>query len=96
MKTKVSVKKMENICKCSFIHGIDIRANGSRGGLSSGWTQNEDVTLQSYSNHHFDVEIFYTDRNCKWRLTGFYGHLDERMLDSSCNFLRRLGYNQIL
>lgn len=46
-------------------------------GLCLGWTQNEDVTLCSYSNHHIDVEIFDIDRNCKWRLTGFYGHPDE-------------------
>lgn len=62
METKLSVRKMKAIRKkCGFACGIEVGANGSKGGLCLGWTNNDDVTLRSFSNHHVDLEIVKND-----------------------------------
>ncbi|GMJ14117.1 hypothetical protein HRI_005080900 [Hibiscus trionum] len=64
METKVSAVHMEKIRrKCGFIHGLDIDADGSRGGLSLWWSAEFMVTLCSYSSFHIDVNVTDGDSN---------------------------------
>ncbi|GMI92929.1 hypothetical protein HRI_002962200 [Hibiscus trionum] len=91
METKVSAVRMEKIRrKCGFIHGIDIDADGSRGGLSLCWTSDMVVNLCSYSSFHIDVNISDVDSNNIWRFTGFYGNPVTAQRDLSWNLLRSL------
>ncbi|KAH1047494.1 hypothetical protein J1N35_038278 [Gossypium stocksii] len=43
--------------KCGFLHGIDVAASGTRGGLSLGWKGDLNVTFKSFSKSHIDVEV---------------------------------------
>lgn len=97
MEIKSSVKRMEKIRKqCGFFNGIDIGTDGSKRGLFLGWKTNDVITLCSYSNSHIDVEVYDENDNNKCRLTGFYGHPEERMRESSLNMLCRLGRDHTL
>lgn len=79
METKLSSKKMEWVrMKCGFANGIDIEAMGTRGGLSLGWNGNSLITLKSFSSFHIDVVVHDNEGGGCWRLTGFYGNLDEK------------------
>lgn len=63
METKLSSKRMEMVrLKCGFENGIDVRAIGTKGGLSLGWKGNSLVQLKSFSLFHIDVEIH--DNEC--------------------------------
>ncbi|MBA0790896.1 hypothetical protein Gohar_015512 [Gossypium harknessii] len=74
-----SAKKIELVrLKCRFENGIDVGAIGTRGGLSLGWRENTLAQLKSFSSFHIDVEVHDNECGEIWRLTGFYGNLDER------------------
>lgn len=97
MKTKLSARHMVIVRKkCGFFHGIDVEDDGSKGGMCLGWRQNLDVTLQSYSNHHIDVEIFDETIDISWCLTGFYSHPKERHRHYTWSLLRNLGQDRSL
>ncbi|KAH1106130.1 hypothetical protein J1N35_009898 [Gossypium stocksii] len=73
METKLCATKMEAVRRrCGFLNGIDVSAEGSRGGLSFEWNGNNLVILQSFSKYHIDVEVQEED-SARWRFTGFYG-----------------------
>lgn len=58
METKLSKRKMEKVrMKCGYFYGIDVEAEGSRGGLSLGKKVVRSVSLKSFSKDHIDVEI---------------------------------------
>ncbi|GMI84947.1 hypothetical protein HRI_002164000 [Hibiscus trionum] len=90
IETKLDVRRMERVRhRCGFRFGIDVGANGSKGGLSLGWKPDCNVTLSSYSLHHIDVIIKEDDVE-PWRFTGFYGNPIESERANSWNLLRRL------
>ncbi|GMJ15348.1 hypothetical protein HRI_005204000 [Hibiscus trionum] len=94
METKVSAVRMENIRKkCGFVHGIDIDADGSRGGLSLCWNSDIMVNLCSFSSSHIDVTICDVDSNNNWRFIGFYGNPVIAQRNLSWNLLRSLNTN---
>lgn len=88
---------MERVRKrCGFFNGIDVPAEGSRGGLSLGWNEGHLVNLKSLSKNHIDVEI-QDDKGKHRRLfTGFYGAPDVRNKVETWDLLRRLGRNNSL
>lgn len=56
MKTKIDSKRVENVRrKCGFNCGIDMEAEGSRGGLCLAWKDDVRVDLRSFSKIHIDV-----------------------------------------
>ncbi|KAA3464886.1 reverse transcriptase [Gossypium australe] len=74
METKLNISRMEKVRRrCGFFNGIDVPAEGSRGGLSLGWNGGHLVTLKSFSKNHIDVEIQEEEGKPCWRFTGFYG-----------------------
>ncbi|MBA0664417.1 hypothetical protein Goklo_004426 [Gossypium klotzschianum] len=53
--------------------------DGSRGGLSVGWTDEYIVQLRSFSKSHIDVEIEEGEGLLRWKFIGFYGSPDKRV-----------------
>ncbi|MBA0856165.1 hypothetical protein Goshw_024247 [Gossypium schwendimanii] len=97
METKLSSKSMEIVrMKCGFENRIDVRAIGTKGGLSLGWKSNSLVQLKSFSLFHIDIEIHDNECSEVWRLTRFYGHLDERNRSVSCDLLHQLNHDQTI
>ncbi|KAA3460557.1 reverse transcriptase [Gossypium australe] len=95
MKTKVNDRRMERIRRRSgFINGIEVGANGSRGGLCLAWREECKVSLRTFSKNHIDVLI--EERNVQevWRFTGFYGSLYVNGQLTSWSLLRALGQEQ--
>lgn len=97
IETKLNANRMERVRKrCGFFNGIDVPAEGSRGGLSLGWNEGHLVNLKSLSKNHIDVEI-QDDKGKHRRLfTGFYGAPDVRNKVETWDLLRRLGRNNSL
>ncbi|GMJ14221.1 hypothetical protein HRI_005091300 [Hibiscus trionum] len=90
IETKITVRRMERVRhRCGFRYGIDVAANGSKGGLSLGWKPDCNITLSTYSQHHIDVIIREED-NEPWRFTGFYGNPIENERSRSWALLRQL------
>ncbi|KAA3458346.1 reverse transcriptase [Gossypium australe] len=75
---------------------LKLGATGSRGGLSLGWRGNSLISLKSFSSYHIDVEVQDNECGTKWRLTGFYGHPDERQRRDYWNFLRQINTDQFV
>ncbi|KAA3457985.1 reverse transcriptase [Gossypium australe] len=90
-ETKLNQKCMEKVRRsCGFNSGIDIEAEGSRGGLCLTWKSDIVVTLRSFSKWHIDVIVREGSIQQEWRFTGFYGspYLKDRRF--AWNLLRRL------
>ncbi|GMJ10544.1 hypothetical protein HRI_004723600 [Hibiscus trionum] len=88
METKVSDLRMKRIRqRCGFINGIEVAADGTRGGLSLSWTHDVNINLISFSSSHIDVHITDLDSANTWRFTGFYGSPITSQRSHSWNFL---------
>ncbi|KAA3468511.1 endonuclease/exonuclease/phosphatase family protein [Gossypium australe] len=79
-----------------FFNGIEVSAEGSRGGLSLGWNGSHLVRLKSFSKNHIDVEVQEDESKPRWRFTGFYGATDFRNKGETWALLPRLGENNSL
>lgn len=74
METKLHGKKMERIrISCGFQNGIEVDAEGTRGGLCLAWKVDIHITLRTFSKRHIDVFVDDNEASTKWRYTGFYG-----------------------
>ncbi|KAA3457419.1 reverse transcriptase [Gossypium australe] len=74
METKLDQKRMERVRRnCGFMNGIEVGADGSRGGLSLAWKEGAGITLRSFSKWHIDALVMGDDSRDKWRFTGWYG-----------------------
>ncbi|KAA3466274.1 reverse transcriptase [Gossypium australe] len=92
METKIDRKRMEKVrVRCGFPNGIDIDANGTRGGLSLAWKDDVSVSLRSFSTNHIDVLVDGGNLSTNWRFTGFYCSPYGHNKEDSWNLLRKLG-----
>ncbi|KAA3474615.1 reverse transcriptase [Gossypium australe] len=97
METKLNTNRMERVRRqCGFFNGIDVPAEGFRGGLSLGWNGGHLVNLKSLSKNHIDVEIQEDEEKPRWRFMGFYGASEVRNKAETWDLLRRLGGNNSL
>ncbi|KAA3457895.1 reverse transcriptase [Gossypium australe] len=95
METKLDSKRNDRVRKsCGFINGIDVEAEGSRGGLCLAWKGGIEVTLRSYSKWHIDVLIKEDSIQEEWRFTGFYGSPYDRDRNHVWNLLGRLSQDR--
>ncbi|KAA3472766.1 LRR receptor-like serine/threonine-protein kinase FLS2 [Gossypium australe] len=95
METKVNDKRMEMIRRRSgFVNGIDVGAEGSRGGLCLAWREEIKVSLKTFSRNHIDVLIEENNIQGEWRFTGFYGSPYTSDQHASWSLLRALGQEQ--
>ncbi|KAH1032591.1 hypothetical protein J1N35_044765 [Gossypium stocksii] len=68
METKLSKMRMENVRrKCAFLNGIDIGAEGLRGGLCLAWKDTTNIWLKSFSAYHIDVALKENNDRKEWR-----------------------------
>ncbi|KAA3478618.1 reverse transcriptase [Gossypium australe] len=95
METKIDSKRMERIRRRSgFVSGIDVGAEGSRGGLCLAWREDVKVSLKTFSEHHIDVLVEDNNVQGKWRYTSFYGSPYANAQADSWRLLRVLGQEQ--
>ncbi|KAA3467329.1 reverse transcriptase [Gossypium australe] len=95
METKFDKQCMEKVRRsCGFPNGIEIEAEGSRGGLCLAWKEDIKVTLRSFSKNHIDVMVKEENTNAEWRFTGFYGSPYVNCKNDSWTLLRKLGEDQ--
>ncbi|MBA0754491.1 hypothetical protein Gogos_021309, partial [Gossypium gossypioides] len=80
--------------RCGFPNGIDITAEGSRGGLCLAWKGDIEISLQSYSTNHVDVMVKEGTDEEEWRFTGFYGSPYANNKSDTWNLLKKLGQNR--
>ncbi|KAH1113973.1 hypothetical protein J1N35_007351 [Gossypium stocksii] len=74
METKLCGKRMEQVRRsCDFQNGIEVAAEGTRGGLCMAWKVDINITLHSLSKRHIDVLVDDKEGRERWRYTGFYG-----------------------
>ena len=72
------------MCGC-----FGVKRHGYGGGLALLWNSSVALHIQSYSNHHIDVNVLHED-GMRWRVTGFYGHPKSAMRVHSWALLRQL------
>ena len=77
METKSKIKWMEKIKnRIDFGNGLIVPNKGRSGGVALLWTREVNLDISSYSGNHIDAIVRETECNFKWRITGFYGHLE--------------------
>ncbi|KAA3472190.1 reverse transcriptase [Gossypium australe] len=82
---------MEKVRKsCGLLNGIEVEAEGTRGGLCLAWKDDIDVTLRSFSKWHLDVMVKDEGNHEEWRFTGLYGSPYLRDQNVVWNLLKRL------
>ncbi|KAK1592432.1 hypothetical protein Q3G72_024855 [Acer saccharum] len=73
--------------------GFDVKLvmnkEGNSGGLFLYWKENVEVSLLSYSRFHIDSMVT-SNKNKRWRLTGFYGHPNSNKRIHGWTLLKRL------
>ncbi|KAA3466735.1 reverse transcriptase [Gossypium australe] len=95
VETKIDEKRMEKIRRrCGFVIGIDVRVEGSRGGICLAWKEEITVSLKNFSKSHIDVMINEDSVNEEWEFMGFYGSPYVSNKSASWNLLRILGQEQ--
>lgn len=58
MKTKLCSQKIKPACiRCSYQHGLEIDAIGSKGGLCLAWKEDIEVTLLKFAANFIDVLV---------------------------------------
>ncbi|KAA3485548.1 reverse transcriptase [Gossypium australe] len=94
METKLSKQRMSKARRsCGFIYGIDVDAEGSRGGLCLAWKPSMDINLKSFSKWHIDVMVKEDSSQTEWRFTGFYGTPYSRDQKQVWELLKSLSQN---
>ncbi|KAK5840246.1 hypothetical protein PVK06_009135 [Gossypium arboreum] len=76
---------------CGFTSGIEVEAEGTRGGLCLAWKGDVKVDVKSFSKWHIDVLIQEDDIQEEWRFTGFYGSSYLKNKNTAWDLLKRLG-----
>ena len=90
MEAKQTVDEMRRIqAKLQYHSMIIVPCVQRAGGLAMLWKQEVDLYVQTYSLNHIDAHVM-TDLNSPWRITGFYGRLEEHRKQESWGYLRNL------
>lgn len=77
METKSVACSMECLkFSLGFSGVLTVDCAGRSGGLVLFWKGDMDLTLLSYSKHHFDAWVMEWDTGSKSRITAVYGHPD--------------------
>ncbi|KAA3458458.1 reverse transcriptase [Gossypium australe] len=88
---QLNKQRMEKVRRrCGFDFGIEVEADGSKGGLCMAWKKELDVNLKSFSKWHIDVLIKEDNVEEEWRYTGFYGSPYLKDKNSVWSLLKRL------
>lgn len=89
-ETKLRPVQMTSRSKeLGFDNCFNVSRNGMGGGLALMWSNDVDVNIVSYSNHHIDT-VVKSAKGLKWRCTGIYGHPEGPQKKHTWTLLRRL------
>ena len=95
MVAKAKTQQMERIkCRLGLANALIVPCVCWKGGLALLWAREVDLEIKSYSQNHVDAVINDMDKSFKWRLTGFYGHLETHRRYESWHLLAFLN-NQL-
>ena len=90
METKLTVNEMQTIkTELDFPSMLCVPNVRRSGGLALLWKNYVVVTTQTYSPNHIDAFV-YSPMQALWRLTGMYGHLEERLKSETWRLMRHL------
>ena len=90
-KTKMLIARMKKIkLKLGFVNGLYVQRQGRGGGLAMFWRKEVTLEIKSYSRHHIDAVVTKEASGFRWRLTGFYGHLETHRRKESWRYLNTL------
>ncbi|MFQ6643197.1 hypothetical protein Gotur_017867 [Gossypium turneri] len=74
IETKINKVRMEKVKHLyGFLNGIEVAAEGSRGGLCLAWKGNVTISLKSFSISHVDMEVEKDDEGGVMGLTLAFG-----------------------
>lgn len=89
-ETKLSVMQMNNVGKKLKLEScFAVSSNGKSGGLAMLWSQDINVDIASFSDHHIDVEV-EVENGKHMRCTWVYGHPEASQEKYTWTLLRRL------
>ena len=91
LETKVRKRRLERIKeRIGFANGLFVPCQGRSSSLALLWLRETNLEIKSFGSHHIDVVVTNESSNFKWRLTGFYGHLQTHMRQQSWDLLAYL------
>ena len=73
-KNIVGMKKEK--LKLGYVNGFYIQRQGKGGSLAMFWRKEVNLEIRSFLRHHIKAVVTKEVSKFKWRLTGFYGHLE--------------------
>ena len=90
METKLTVSEMQSIKRdLEFPLMLVVPSVKRSGGLALLWKNEMVVSTQTYSLNHIDIHISSL-LQILWRLTGVYGHPEERLKCETWRLMRHL------
>lgn len=91
LKTKMKNARLKRVkVKIDYANDFYVQREGKGGGLALFWRKEVDLEIKSYSRHHKDAVVTEAGSSFRWRLIGFYGHLETYRRKESWNFLATL------
>ena len=76
-------------CRLSFASSFTVDRIDRGGGLAVLWRSDNLCIVTGYSSHHID-NVVLDLQHFRWRLIGFYGHLERSRCTESWDLLRNL------
>lgn len=73
--------------RLGFANGLFVPSHGRSDGLVLMWMRETNLEIKSFSYHHIDAIVMEENSNFKWRITGFYGHPQTHLRQSSWDLL---------
>ena len=90
METKSTVNEMKSVkAELGFPSMLCVPSVRCSGGLALLWKNDVMVNTQTYSPNHIDV-VVSSPSQALWRLTGVYGHPEERLKSETWRLMRHL------
>nr|POF10544.1 hypothetical protein CFP56_45935 [Quercus suber] len=91
VETKASIDRMKGFQnKLGFTQAIIVPSDGRSGGLALLWREGTDIRFKIYSHSYIDAVVDGEGSESPWRVTGFYGHPDNKKRFSEQRTLIRL------
>ncbi|CAH9138740.1 unnamed protein product [Cuscuta epithymum] len=91
METLTRLPKMESIRRTlGFQDVFSVDCVGQSGGLALLWKDDYDITVESSSRNHIDVQVTGGLSQLTWRLIGFYGCPESDRRRASWELLKEL------
>ena len=77
METKLKMSAMKSMKeKVGFVFGLTVPKAKNCGGLAMLWKKEIKLEIMGYSGNFIDAIVIDELFGFKWRITGFYGHLE--------------------